>query len=228
MRITHRARLAAPLLPVLLCLWPAGAGAQAISPEFDLTPPPAIAPSPPVIAPGPPAAPAAVPPPPIIQPAVPIAQPPAVQPPVIRPPAYPAPAMRPAVPPAPAYPAPAPVMKPAAPVSARPVPAPRYSPQVLAYLQRWHGYSTKLGITALAPYHFLSPGCPGCVPYIINCRFPISGLAALRGIRTRTSPATLSWLQAIGGVPVVLSGGDAAGALQNRQIDCVLAGGVRP
>ena len=220
MRITHRARLAAPLLPVLLCLWPAGAGAQAISPEFDLTPPPAIAPSPPaiapsppVIAPGPPAAPAAVPPPPIIQPAVPIAQPPAVQPPVIR---------------TPAYPAPAPVMKPAAPVSARPVPAPRYSPQVLAYLQRWHGYSTKLGITALAPYHFLSPGCPGCVPYIINCRFPISGLAALRGIRTRTSPATLSWLQAIGGVPVVLSGGDAAGALQNRQIDCVLAGGVRP
>jgi len=104
--------------------------------------------------------------------------------------------------------------------------APHYSPPVLAYLQKWHGFSTKMGINSRAPYHLLVTSCGGCVPYIINCKFPISNLTPLRGIRVRSSQATSPWLKSIGAIPVLMPGANIPAALQKGEVDCVVAGGM--
>ena len=147
---------------------------------------------------------------------------PAAKAPVVNP-VYPTP--RPVAPAQPVYPKPTPV----APVQPAQRPAvPQYSRPVLAYLQKWHGLSTRLGIINRAPYHLLLTSCADCVPYIVNCKFPISNVSVLRGIHVRSSRSTAPWLKRIGAIPVLLAGADTPAALQKGEIDCVAAGGARP
>jgi hypothetical protein len=105
---------------------------------------------------------------------------------------------------------------------------PPMSPTVQAYVDRWNGQLEATGINWLAPHKLVVPSCPGCVPYIISCRDTFSGIEGLRGRRVRVSPDTERVVQQVGGIPILMPGGEIQAALNENRIDCLVAGGVVP
>jgi len=115
-----------------------------------------------------------------------------------------------------------------APRQPQPVAQPPLSPKVQAYVDRWYEFVVQNGIDRVAPHRFSVPSCPGCVPYLVNCKNAVSTVAGLRGLRLRVSPDGMKFAERVGGTPVLLPGGEITIAMDSNTIDCAIAGGVVP
>lgn len=102
------------------------------------------------------------------------------------------------------------------------------SPAVASYLKRYNDFITKGGIAEIAAHSLIVEACAGCVPYIINCRKPISRPGDLAGRKSRVSNHTRTFVTQNGGAGVLIAGGEVRTALQVGVIDCAVAGGFEP